>query len=165
VTQTTQPQTIVGTPTTVTSVVSANHNVAKTIDTGDIVTITPSGPLTGSTVCSAWIGAGAQTTSATVTGATGSNNTLTLSAAGCNFGTIDLGSTLYYSSTRNYTSSTLAYSGGTSGNTTLTITVGTGTRSNPVSGSTTLTYNPSPNITTTDGGLVTPGFSTTPQTF
>jgi hypothetical protein len=171
----------VPTPVAVTSMIAANGLTAHKIDQGDTVTITFSGALDESTLCSgtgAWIGQGAQMISGnnqvdvTLNSNGASDNTLTVTTtSGCtfNFGSIDLGSTAYISSgsttfggTGNGgNKSTIAFSGGTTP--TLTIKIGAGTASNAVTAST-LTYNPSALIKDTNSNAVAPG-SSSGQTF
>jgi hypothetical protein len=126
----------------VSSLVTANGSggtVGK-MDQNDTITLTFSGQINASTVCSAWTNGSSSTQSASTgsvvtvnnTG-TGNSDILTFSSAptACgtfNFGSIDLGSSAYVTSPGNshkattFSGSTIAYNGTTH---TLTITLGT----------------------------------------
>lgn len=148
------------------TVVSSGPTNGK-VDQGDQVQVTFSEAIDTSTLCSTWSGTGNQTLAGngqvTVSinnnaGATG-NDTLTVTTTGCtfHFGTVDLGSSGWVSTTRTFggngsSKSTIGYSSSTR---TLTITLGAASGTvGTVSGSTTMTYTPDAAIADVAGNTI-----------
>jgi len=142
---------------TISNVSIPNGGTSQRLDTGDSVVVTFSELLDTHSLCSAWSGTGSQSltgnndVTVTVTHGTGSNHdVLTVSSASCtfNFGSLDLGSNTWVSSTRTFKGtgsgkSTIAWS---SSSLTLTITLGNGTAGNSLIGAKPMVYTPDPDI-------------------
>ena len=145
------------TPTQTAPTAVALTNNSGQVGSGDTATVTFSGPLNASTICSTWTGTGTETlTNATITFANGTTDTFTASAptATCagngNFGTVNSGSNYVGGNvtftgstiTWNPTADTLTFTMGTAG--------GTGTRDNNVTAGKP-GYTASPNVSDSSG--------------
>lgn len=146
------------------SVVTANvGTIVGRPQANDTVTVVFSVQLSQATLCSSWTnGTSSRTLSATLQIANGGsgNDLLTVSSvsaaicsAGFRFGSLDLGSTGYVTTTRTFTSSTIALTQ-TASSTTLRLTLGTasGATTTAASGSAAV-YTPNPLVADPSGNL------------
>jgi hypothetical protein len=142
---------------TITNVAIPNGNQSKRLDSGDQVVVTFSELLDTRSLCSSWHGTGSQSlqsnndVSVTVTHGTGAgHDVLTVSSGTCSFhfGSLDLGSNAWVSSTRTFKGSGSGRSriDWSSSSMTLTITLGSGTSGTSNVGVKAMVYTPATDI-------------------
>jgi hypothetical protein len=146
------------TQTAPTAVALANGGTTRTIDTNDTATVTFSGPVNATSLCSTWNNTGTQTLSATITFTSAGtfnnpNDTFAAASGTCttNFGTIFTGSN-YVSGTVTFTNSTITWNPSTDLLTFKLGTIGQGsTNRNTTVAVGTPGYTASANVTDTSG--------------